>query len=156
MKKIIEFNEFESDIVYIQIPQDGFDTDDEAEIYNYESFFDIAYKLAKSSGLNILSDKNLKEVAYAKSIKDVIGALFISDSSDSFSFDIVVSPEYRRQGIATKLVKSAISEYEWLKDVYGKNYKMKIDVVSSYMHDLLLKFKFKSQKIADNRWIMSK
>lgn len=95
---------------------------------------DQAYALAKNNGINILSNKEL-----FKMILDggrVIAALFTASDMDEYEFDVVVDPEYRRQGLAKELVEDAVMDYEGVKEVYPE-VKFNVDVVNPNMQKLL-------------------
>jgi GNAT superfamily N-acetyltransferase len=98
---------------------------------------EAAYDLAKNSEINILSDKELYAITTDNEI--VTGALFVNNDSDSFSFDVVIHPEYRRQGIGRELSKVAMSEYEDRKDIYGDSYYLMVDAVNEMFAEFLIK-----------------
>jgi GNAT superfamily N-acetyltransferase len=103
----------------------------------YSEEGEAAYELAKNSKINILSDKEL----YAITVDDevVTGALFVNNGSDNFSFDVVIHPDYRRQGIGRELSKVAMSEYDDRKDIYGDSYHLMIDAVNDMFAEFLIK-----------------
>lgn len=93
--------------------------------------------VAKSSGINILSNKELTYVSKDEK-GNVIGALYTSLDQNTFSFDVVVSQTAQGQGIGTKLVEEAISIYKHYKfDM--PNLKIEADVVSPVMEHILKK-----------------
>lgn len=76
-----------------------------------QEIIDQAWTLVKPSGINILSQQDLYAVAM---IGDrVVGALFTSSVGPTFSFDIIVHPNYQKQGIGFELAKIGNSlQYE--------------------------------------------
>jgi GNAT superfamily N-acetyltransferase len=105
------------------------DSDDTKDI-------ELAYQLVNNSDINILSDKEAFVVA--KDNEMVVGALFVGNGSDHFSFDIVTHPDYKRQGIARLLSQAAMSEYDYRKDAYGNEYHLMIDVVNDMFVNFLV------------------
>jgi len=83
----------------------------------------------------------------------VVAALFIDFAGDQFSFDVEVSKDHRRNGIASDLVREAIREYDTLKDVL-EDLEWNVNVVSEDMKNLLEgRFGFKTKPYAEGRWI---
>ena len=83
----------------------------------------------------------------------VVAALFVDFAGDQFSFDVEVSKDHRRNGIASDLVREAIREYETLKDVI-EDLEWNVNVVSEDMKNLLEgRFGFKTKPYAEGRWI---
>jgi GNAT superfamily N-acetyltransferase len=86
---------------YVPVGEDDFDGDrlDQATL-------DAAWRLAKESGINILRSKQLSMVAVSPDGK-AIGALWTTEGGygDKYSFDVAVSPEWRRMGIGSRLAQ---------------------------------------------------
>ena len=101
-----------------------------------EEYGEEAYKLSEKY-FNVLKNTELKSVIVNET-DQVVGALFTDETdSEKFSFDVVVHPDYQRQGIGIELVKEAISEFEYLKDVYGDDYYIDVHVINPNMRNLL-------------------
>jgi len=85
-----------------------------------------ADQVFKSEGIRYGRDKNVSQVAIENGV--VIGALASGWDRDNgygedvmvFSFDLVVKPEFRRQGVGLKLIQDAIKKYnqEKMEDHY--------------------------------------
>lgn len=112
----------------------------------YEEYTEQAYDLATNTGLRILRDKELYEIKVDHNKDKVIAALFVTESSESFSFDIAVDRSYENIGYGSELVESALEHYEFLKDVYGEDYKIEVHVINPKMKSILKnKFGFEVQ-----------
>lgn len=121
----------------------GFDYDDDfaleelgLDIYEVE---EDALEIAKNGGVSILSDKVLRSVLVDTKEKKVIGALWVSEGGSDFSFDIAIDSSYQNMGLSSKLIESAISEYEYQKEAYGDNFKMNVDVINPKLAQILEK-----------------
>jgi hypothetical protein len=131
----------------------------ESSIDEYQAA-DDAIKIAKETGVNILRDKNLKGILYDTNEKIVVGALWTSDGSDTFSFDIAITPKYQNQGLSSELIKNAIEEYKVQKDIYedmGEPFGMEVDVINPKLVEILKnKYGFKTIKnVNDTRTLMT-
>ena len=102
---------------------------------------DIAYKMAKTHGISILSDKDLYLIMKNKS--DVVGSLWTAVNYEEFSFDIVVNEKYNGQGIGKKLADLAIEWYNSDKEAYGDDTVLRADVINPVMKHILLNKNFK-------------
>ena len=91
--------------------------------------------LARKSGINILSDKEINTIVLDGN--KIIAGLWIGTDQEEMSFDVVVDPNYQRQGIAKKLINFAIGEYDMNREAYGDDYKLKGDVVNPNLVGLL-------------------
>jgi hypothetical protein len=163
--------EAKENVIYIPYDQDyGFDSQDYNEDDDYddeqESSIDVsqaendAINIAKETGVNILRDKNLKGILYDTNEKIVVGALWTSDDSDAFSFDIAITPSYQKQGLSSKLITNAIEEYNYQKSMYDEMdqpFPMEVDVINPKLVDILkTKYGFKIIKnINDTRTLMT-
>lgn len=77
-----------------------------------------AEELAKGE-FNILRHMNLSAFLYDHENNKVAGALWLPDEDeDEFSFDIVVSPEYRGQKLSISLIDAAMGAYKQVNDYY--------------------------------------
>ncbi len=165
--------ESKENVIYIPYDQDyGFDyqsfdeSDEEPDEYDEESDIDEyeasneAFKIAEETGVNILRDKNLKGILYDTQEKKVVGGLWTSDNSETYSFDIAITPGYQNQGLSSELIKNAIEEYKSQKDMYeemGEPFGMEVDVINPKLVQILQnKYNFKIIKnINDTRTLMS-
>lgn len=94
-----------------------------------------AYELAKNSGINILSDKNLTHV-----LADgdrTIGALWTANNPDGMSFDVAIHPEYRRQGWGSRMVSVAEKLWGQDREAYDENARLRAYAVGEGMPELL-------------------
>jgi len=131
----------------------GFMDEDDKEMFVSEEEYDNAYELAKSNGINILRDKELEQMLLDG--EKVIGCLFTGydGGNNEFSFDIIVDKDYRRQGLGTELLKSALecfNNYEELGTT------LHIDVITVSSKKLMEKNGLKiKEQVTNDRWIMS-
>jgi ribosomal protein S18 acetylase RimI-like enzyme len=146
--KIIEVTA--NKIEYIWAEGDFFDEDE----HDRDAFYRESYALATASGMNILRDNSPS--CYAVSKGHAVGCLFVKDSNDKYSFDIVVSPKFQNQGIGSKLADFAVQEYNQRREGYD-NYDYSIDVINPSMKSILLKKGFVVLKdLGPTRWLMGK
>ena len=115
---------------------------DEFEDYGIDEYdaADEALKIAKNGGVNILSDKRLSGILIDTELPKVIGAIWVSDDSESFSFDIAIDSSYQNMGLSDILIKEAISEYKSQKDMYDdmeQDFKMEVDVINPKLAQIL-------------------
>ena len=109
-----------------------------------------AWELGRASSIGILSDKDVYLVATVG--KKVVGVLFTSLNGDRYSFDVVVDPEYQRQGIGRQLVGEGVQEFRNL-DI--PDIKMQLDVVNPAMQKVLMEHGLQVQdQIGPDRVIM--
>ena len=75
-----------------------------------------AWDIAKNSGINILSDKDLSNVALHGN--KVVGATFASvdQPEGAYSWDTVVHPKYQGQGVGSKLLDAGASDFHWMAE----------------------------------------
>lgn len=120
-----------------------------------ESDYEVAgqaYDLARRSEISILSDKEPVLVAVGHS--KVVGALFTSLMSNSYSFDVVVDPEYQGRGIGRELIDAGISEYSNLKAEMPE-ITMDLDVVNPTLQEAFRRRGLEEKKrVSDDRVIM--
>jgi len=135
-------DESNADIMDIYHSEEGFDYDT-LEDYDIdeENLHSMIESLLKSSGINILSDKDLKNVLYDTSTHSVVGMLYDSINDDTYSFDIITNPKYQGQGFAKRLVDDAINEYDEATNAI-EHLQMVADVVNPNMERLLLSKQF--------------
>ena len=107
-----------------------------------------ALEIAKNGGVTILRNKNLNSVLFDLKEKKVIGALWVSQEHDKFSFDIALDSGYQNIGLSSNLIKAAISEYEMQKEIYGDDLKMEVDVINPKLAQIL-QSKYGFHKVGD-------
>lgn len=125
---------------YILLSYDEYNEDfEEYGIDEYDAA-DRALEIAKDGGVTILRDKRLSGILIDTKLPRVIGAIWVSDSSDKFSFDIAIDSSYQNMGLSDLLIKDAISEYKTQKDMYddrGEDFKMEVDVINPKLAQIL-------------------
>lgn len=101
------------------------------------------------------SAKNISQVAIENGV--VIGALssgwsisreYGDEQVSVFSFDLVVKPEFRRQGVGMTLIQNAISKYDAEKNDYremGNQTMMRIWVVNPILIPVLERLGFQTE-----------
>lgn len=101
------------------------------------------------------SAKNISQVAIENGV--VIGALssgwsisreYGDEQVSVFSFDLVVKPEFRRQGVGMTLIQNAISKYNAEKNDYremGNQTMMRIWVVNPILIPVLERLGFQAE-----------
>lgn len=111
-----------------------------------EDYDEAAERLANRY-IRVSSDKEIEAIVGTDDENpEVIGALFTGYTKYVFSFDIVVRHDHRKKGIARSLVQVAIDQYEQLKDAFGEEFHMEIDVINPDMERLLKSMGFKVYK----------
>lgn len=101
---------------------------------------DMALEIARDGGITILRDKRLSGILIDTKLSKVIGAIWVSDGSDKFSFDIAIDSSYQNMGLSHILIKEAINEYKFQKDMYDdmdKELKMEVDVINPKLAQIL-------------------
>lgn len=125
---------------YILLPYDEYNEDfEEYGIDEYEAA-DKALEIAKDGGVTILRDKRLSGILVDIKIKRIIGAIWVSDNNEKFSFDIVIDSSYQNMGLSNILIRSAIDEYKSQKEIYddmGEDFKMEVDVINPKLAQIL-------------------
>ena len=137
---------------------------------------DDAHKIANDNGINILRDMDLSQVLidynesedkHASVPPKVIGGLWVSQNSSSFSFDIAIDKHYHNKGLFEMLINVAIDEYEYNKEIYGDlkhqdddddiDFHMEVDILTPELAKILInKYNFKVvEKIGPNRFLMT-
>jgi ribosomal protein S18 acetylase RimI-like enzyme len=162
ISKIIQecLNEDLNDRYILLQYSDGYNEDfDENGIDEYEAA-DMAERIAKNGGVTILRDKDLSGVLVDSKIPKVIGGIWVSNSSDKFSFDIAIDSSYQNMGLSDILIKAAIGEYNAQKEMYdevGEDFKMEVDVINPKLAQILKsKYGFHVVgEISQNRVLMS-
>ena len=113
---------------------------DKYDIDKYEAA-NRAVEIAIDGGISILRNKNLHGILIDINNSRIIGAIWISNSSDEFSFDIAIDGSYQNMGLSSILIDSAIDEYRNQKDMYddmGDNdFKMEVDVINPKLAQIL-------------------
>lgn len=95
---------------------------------------DRAWRIAKDSEINILSDKDLKAIALVRG--QVAGAMFDALVQNSYSFDVVVDSSYRGIGVGSRLLDVGLDEFRELQD---EGVTLDLHVVNPHMHAALLR-----------------
>jgi len=108
-----------------------------------------AWKLASESGINVLSDKDLKVIALGGN--ELVGAMFDSLIGGRYSFDIVVSPSERGHGIGSALIDAALDEFKSVRDAGAE---MVLDVVNPDIVPVLEKRGLSVLDVDGNHMIM--
>jgi hypothetical protein len=130
---------------YILIPFNPEDYNEDIEEYGLDEdgLFDRVHEIANENGLNILRDKRLSSVLVDIENKIAIGAVWVSDNNDSFSFDIALDKKYQN-----------LRYFE----MNNKKLPMNVDVINPKLADILKrKYGFRSkEKISNDRAIMTK
>jgi ribosomal protein S18 acetylase RimI-like enzyme len=125
---------------YILLPYDEYNEDfEEYGIDEYEAA-DRVLEIAKDGGVTILRDKRLSGILVDIKIKRVIGAIWVSDDNEKFSFDIAIDSSYQNMGLSNILIRSAIDEYQSQKEIYddmGEDFKMEVDVINPKLAQIL-------------------
>ncbi len=108
---------------------------------------DEAEQVFKQNDIRFDSTKNISQVAVENGV--VIGALASGWSKSQeygeetvavFAFDLVVKPEFRRQGVGLKLIQNAIAKYNSEKNDYqemGEKTMMRIWVINPILVPVL-------------------
>lgn len=129
---LTENNNFQILPFYEDVEYDEFGFDlDEYEVYNQ------AQEVAKSGGVTILSSKHLHSITLDVKQGRVIGAIWVSQDSSEFSFDIAIDPSFQNMGLATPLLDAAMEEYESQKEVHGDDLEIVIDVINPKLAEIL-------------------
>lgn len=115
--------------------------------YNYYKDLD---KIEKSSGINILSDKEVSVLALYNG--KVVGALYTSIQGNEYSFDIIVDKSMVFKGIGPRFVDIGLNEYKELKE---NGYILKLDVVNLNLEKYLLNKGLKVVEKIGNHSIMT-
>jgi ribosomal protein S18 acetylase RimI-like enzyme len=126
---------------YILLPYDD-EYNEDFEEYGIDEYdaADSALEIAKNGGVTILRDKRLSGILLDTKLSKVIGAIWVSNSSDKFSFDIAIDSSYQNMGLSDILIKAAINEYHMQKDIYddmGEDFKMEVDVINPKLAKIL-------------------
>lgn len=114
--------------------------------------FEALDQILKGSGINILNDKELDTVVLNDG--EIVGSLWVGRGREDMTFDIVVSDNCRRKGIAKQLIKNIIQTYKFDREGYGENYKLIGDVVNPYLVPYLQKTGFNIKEIVGGHTIM--
>ena len=110
------------------------------------------YSEAQKYGIRILRHMTFSEGFVVN--RKLIAAMFTHNDSETFSFDIFVVEKWRGNGLAGKLVDSAIQEYRYIRaDVFPKMV-MKVLVVSDIMRRILLNKGFYVKNRGKGWWVM--
>lgn len=121
---------------------------------------DKATQIANDGGIRILRGMKLSSVLLDTGNSEVIGGVWITDSTDTFSFDIAISKDYQNKGLSSILIRRAISEYREQEEVYkemGNELKMEVDVINPKLERILKdRYGFYvTQKLGKDRVLMT-
>ena len=119
----------------------------EFDIDEYEAA-DEAEKIAKDGGVTILRDKELNGLLIDTNNNKVIGAIWVTNDNETFSFDIAIDSGYQNMGLSHELIQAAIDEFNFRKDMYGDEFKMEVDVINPKLAKILAN-KYGFYKVAD-------
>jgi len=155
-------NVINNNYIFIDYDPEGYNEDfeDEYGIDEYEAA-DIAEKIAKNGGINILSDKELRGLLIDKNNNQIIGGLWINNDMNDFSFDIAIKKEYQNKGLSKILIDNALEYYKMYNEMYSEvnhgDLPMRVDVVNPKLVNILQqKYNFKIiDKYPPNHIIMS-
>ena len=146
----VELRSFLEAAEIVHIGDSDFMDDDDG---NQDELVQRAWEIAKQSPIRILSDKDLSSVALMGGI--VAGALFTGWRREEFSFDVIVSPQFQRQGVATQLIDAAISECNQGGEAFPDAH-IKADVVNPYLVPLLQRRGFVMKQQVGGHTIMTR
>ena len=110
------------------------------------------YSEAQKYGIRILRHMTFSEGFVVN--KKLIAALFTHSDDETFSFDIFVIEKWRGNGLAGKLVDSAVQEYKYIKADGFSKMVLKVLVVSDIMRRILLKKGFYVKNRGNGWWVM--
>lgn len=97
-------------------------------------YYNDLNRIERESGIYVYSWKHLTTIA----VKDgrCVGGLYEGiTNGDTFSFDVIVDKQHRRQGIGAKFISIALSNFQDLP----KNYKLELKVVNAHLINHLQK-----------------
>lgn len=121
--------------------------------FNFEYRIDDLYKLFSDCEIRV--DRMKDPYAIVIENEKVVAGLFAVTHfiTGNFSFDICVDENYRRKGIATKLVQIALDLYDSLIEM--GELELQVNVVGFVMKNLLeTKFNFVVLEDYGNQWFM--
>ena len=125
------------------------------DTYEENNFYEQAWEIAQKSSINILRDKDLDTVAVING--KVIGSLWNSwDSNGGYSMDIVVSPNFQRIGIGSKLIDIGIESFNNDSDAYGDEAHFDLDVVNIEVVKMLKNRGFIVDQEENGHYLMKK
>lgn len=78
----------------------------------------------------------------------LIGATW-ADVSGTFSFHIIIKPEYRNKGYSKLLLDDLFNKYKEMQSYRGSNFKMRVNVVNDNLAKTLSKYY--GLKVIDNK-----
>ena len=141
-KSFLFENVTENDNKYILLFWNDDGDNEEFEEYGIDPYdaSNKALEIAKKGGVNILSDKNLLTILLDTELSTVIGAGWVSNDSDTFSFDIAIDSSYQNKGLSKKLIEAIIDEYKYQKSIYddmNQDFKMEVDVINPKLAEIL-------------------
>lgn len=92
----------------------------EEEDIDMDDLADQAEKIANTSSINILRDKELMTVMINDKTGKVVGGLWTSFDGESYSFDVIVDSKYQNSGLGAKLIDSGMSQFNYYTDLDAK------------------------------------
>ena len=98
-------------------------------VWDDQDFEGNPWALAKSVGVNILSNKDFR-AGYTVD-GEIVAALFDASDRDGYEFDIAVHPDWQRKGLGSKLMDTALDNYEENREAFGEEYTLNMDVIST-------------------------
>jgi GNAT superfamily N-acetyltransferase len=108
-------------------------------------------QMVKDSGINILSDKDLSIVYLIEG--NVVAGLWVSYLGGKFSFDVIVSKNFRNRGYGARLIKQGLNMYrEMASD--DPDLKLELDVVNSRLIEPLKSSGLKVLQVVGGHTIM--
>jgi GNAT superfamily N-acetyltransferase len=131
-----------ADVYLKQIDESGDSYDEEDDGFDLYQSLDKADDIFKEVKIRPSRDKKYSYVAFVG--EEVVGA--IQDSWDtngdvaSFSWDVVVRPDYQNKGVGKKLISAEINKYENEKSIYeemGYSTRMYIEAINLNLASLL-------------------
>jgi GNAT superfamily N-acetyltransferase len=93
------------------------------------------WELAKSVGVNILSNKDFQ--AGFSVGGELVAALFDASDSDGYEFDIAVRRDWQRKGLGAKLMDLAFDTFDENQEAFGEDYTLNLDVISPIAEKML-------------------
>ena len=106
-------------------------------VWDDQDFEGNPWALAKSVGVNILSNKDFR-AGYTVD-GEIVAALFDASDRDGYEFDIAVHPDWQRKGLGSKLMDMALDNYEENQEAFGEEYTLNMDVISPVAARMLKK-----------------
>jgi len=110
-------------------------------VFDIDSIRDDPWIFSATQGVHVLSHLDFY-AGYVDQDYDLVAVLFTGYSSDSFEFDIAVSPKYQGQHLGAELMDLAIEQYEEMEEVFP-DMKFHLDVINPIAEKMLRKRGFR-------------